>query len=260
MWRGGRCTRGGVPTFSTVHHSSSFGARWWQRGSLPPGRAGWVAVGVGSQAGLLSTLPPAPSPASFPIWGVEAWGPASQLQGAPLRGCRAPKASGGVGSGRLMAFALSGERALQTPGFSQTQHAPRQHPTTQRPLHPASSPAPVPAYLGGPLAGVEEQLAVPEVRPQHSPGLPPHNAIAPNPTSPGGACLGRPAPPRPPLCLPVQGRALLPSAGLGGHLAGAGESGQCPPVGWAGRHSVAPTRCRSWASQWRRSETKPTAT
>lgn len=152
---GGRCTRGGVPTFSTVHRSSSsssFGARWWQRGSLPPGRAGWVAVGVGSQAGLLPTLPPAPSPASFPIWGLEAWGPTSQLQGAPLRGCRVPKASGGFGSGRPMAFALSGEQALQTPRLLPDPARPKAAPRDPASLAPrvlASPGSCLPGWASG---------------------------------------------------------------------------------------------------------------
>lgn len=183
---------GGVPAFSKVR-CSSFRARWRQRGSLPPGRAGWVAVGVGSQAGLLPTLCPAASPVSFPVWGLKDWDPTSQLQSHPCRRCCAPKASRGVGSGYLMAFALSGESTLQTPGFYQTPACPEAAPRDPASLTPRVLASPSSAYLGGPLAGVEEQRAVPGVRPQHIPSLPPHNAIPPNPTSPGA----RPLPARP---------------------------------------------------------------
>lgn len=139
-------------------------------------------------------------------------------------------------------------------------------PLTQRPLNPVpGQPRLLPTWAGL-LAGAEEQLAVPGM----SPGLPPHNAIAPNPPHPSGlAWAVQPLRSRPFArrlraghCCP-----LLASVGMArgpaAHLTRGDGDLPWREAGLAGTQSIAchevPTECQTQPRHWHRSETKPTA-
>lgn len=244
LWRRGRCAQVGVPAFSVARRrprqapAARSGTRWQQWGSLPPGWAGWVAVGVGSQAGLLPTLCLAPRPESFPM-GVRSQGSSPSSRATAWRGTGPLRHRGlsSRGSGWCpRAFALSGEAALQTPGFSQVPARPVAVPRDAAAPAPRAPASPAPAYLGGPLAGVRSSWQCQKCGPaQPRPPSPQCNRAQPDLSWRG--LPGCPAPPRPPSCLLGQGGALLPPAGPGGHLAEQVRAGG--PWGW-GRRLPAP--------------------
>lgn len=88
--------------------AAGFRARRQQQGLLPPGWAGWVAVGVGSQEGHLPTLRPALGNASSPIWGQSSGSYLPALGPPPGGGHCVPRhqeVSSQGGGWRLRAFA-----------------------------------------------------------------------------------------------------------------------------------------------------------
>ena len=126
---------------------------------------------------------------------------------------------------------------------------PTPPPLTWRPLNPVpGQPRLLPTWVGL-LAGAEKQLAVPGM----SPGLPPHNAIAPNPPHPGGpAWAVQPLRARP-FAQWLRAGHCCPLLALVGRGAGAGcslaQRRWCPPMaGLAGMQSIAchevPTECQ----------------
>lgn len=151
-WPGvlGQVHSGWGRAFSMVHGCSrlqhqALGSRvrWWQPwGSLPPGWAGWVAVGVGSQAGLLPTLgrAPGPQPGQLSHLGLKAWGvlpPTSRATASRGSMSLRHQELGSQGlDWCLRAFALSGKWALQTLGFSQVPARPEAAPQDPAALAP----------------------------------------------------------------------------------------------------------------------------
>lgn len=197
---------------------------------------GWLGSCGGGQRGGLLPYPPCPAP-----WPEELALP----------------------FGATVGFLPPSFRATRLAGVERSM-PPTSPPLTRRALNPVpGQPQLLPTWAGL-LAGAEEQLAVPGM----SPGLPPHNAIAPNPPHPGGpAWAVQPLRTRPFArrlraghCCP-----LLALVGRGERAScSPAQRRWCPPMaGLAGMQSLAchemPTECQMQPRHWHRSETKPTA-